>query len=317
MNEESNTENNIDENNSNNIGRSSFGGSNDCKTNYFLFTDDEFPPTKKSLFINGNKIKLLNLLHSKGILQKIGYCLLFIYFVYLSFPFIKFINLLNKYVVNELENNIEIFLQGLKKVHHWLRPPDVIVYKRDKNFELSLVNRASPTDVIQGELGSCWFIAALASLTLKPDLITSFISPASLNPSGYYQGSNIYLMINFFTKNNKLISFWSYSVRLCRRGEWISVNIDDLLPCDKKNQLLFTLGNKRQFGFPLIEKALAKMYGSYEAIAKGGCAEGLQTLTGAPSEVIYMKMVDSRSKQSVGSQTWNHMSSCAVINDLF
>ena len=83
------------------------------------------------------------------------------------------------------------------------------------------------------------------------------------------------------------------------------VNIDDLLPCDKKNQLVFALGDRRQFGFPLIEKALAKMYGSYEAIAKGACAEGLQCLTGSPSEVIYLKMVDHKSKNSVGSQTWN------------
>lgn len=40
----------------------------DCalNTNYFLFMDDEFLPSKHSLFINGNKIKLLNLVHSKG-----------------------------------------------------------------------------------------------------------------------------------------------------------------------------------------------------------------------------------------------------------
>ena len=40
---------------------------NNNNTNYFYFMDDEFPPTKQSLFINGNKIKLLNLIHSKGI----------------------------------------------------------------------------------------------------------------------------------------------------------------------------------------------------------------------------------------------------------
>ena len=59
-------QNNIDKDN-----KSSSISVNGCKTNYFLFTDDEFPPTKKSLFINGNKIKLLNLLHSKGIYRKL------------------------------------------------------------------------------------------------------------------------------------------------------------------------------------------------------------------------------------------------------
>lgn len=41
---------------------------NSDSVGHFLFMDDEFPPNKQSLFINGSKIKLLNLIHSKGIL---------------------------------------------------------------------------------------------------------------------------------------------------------------------------------------------------------------------------------------------------------
>jgi hypothetical protein len=37
-----------------------------------------------------------------------------------------------------------------------------------------------------------------------------------------------------------------------------------------------------------MEKALAKLFGSYEAVAKGACAEGLQILTGEPCEVLYL-----------------------------
>lgn len=79
-------------------------------------------------------------------------------------------------------------------------------------------------------------------------------------------------------------------MRLCRRGEWIVVNIDDYLPCDKQNQLVFSYGRKRQFWVPFMEKALAKLYGSYEAVARGACAEGLQTLTGEPCEVMYLQL---------------------------
>ncbi len=77
---------------------------------------------------------------------------------------------------------------------------------------------------------------------------------------------------------------------MCRRGEWVVVNIDDFLPCDKNEQLVFSLGRRRQLWVPLMEKALAKLYGSYEAIARGACADGLQSLTGEPSEVLYLQL---------------------------
>ena len=78
---------------------------------------------------------------------------------------------------------------GLKKVYEWLRPDDVILYKRDKDYPITLFHSSmKPTDVIQGELGSCWFISALSALTLKPHILNSFITPQAYNPSGYYQG---------------------------------------------------------------------------------------------------------------------------------
>jgi len=51
-----------------------------------------------------------------------------------------------------------------------------------------------------------------------------------------------------------------------------------------------------------MEKALAKLYGSYEAVARGACAEGLQTLTGEPCEVMYLQLNNSGGGVSAGNK---------------
>jgi len=75
-----------------------------------------------------------------------------------------------------------------------------------------------------------------------------------------------------------------------------------MLPVSTSNSLVFSRSKKKQLFAPLIEKALAKMHGSYMALKSGTqiyffvviidehlfigrCDEGLQTLTGEPCEV--------------------------------
>ncbi len=121
--------------------------------------------------------------------------------------------------------------------------------------------KIEPGDIQQGNIGDCYFLSAISSLAENPNNIYSiFEGQDELNKQGIYK-----LMVNYCGEPTELV-------------------IDDFIPVysDNPKKTVFSKSINHEVWVLLLEKAWAKLCGSYEKTESGHPHSVLNTFSIAP-----------------------------------
>ena len=152
----------------------------------------------------------------------------------------------------EMERNTDWIRAGELKAFHGKTP---------QLFEGDI----EPNDLCQGAVGDCWLVAAFACASEFPDVVRHMFLTKEYNPRGLYK------------------------VRIFHPLEekWVVVTIDDRIPCPKGTKSPhFMKPNGNEMWAILLEKAYAKLCGSYAAISGGFVLWGWLSMTGKCNQVL-------------------------------
>ncbi|XP_069982093.1 calpain-A-like [Penaeus vannamei] len=168
------------------------------------------------------------------------------------------------------DNSTIFFSERTEADIAWKRPFELV------DEPQMFIDGASRRDVVQGCLGDCWFLSSCAAVARKSKLIERVVPPEQPLFGDGYTGLVV-------------CHFWRF-------GEWVTVCIDDRLPT-KDGVLMFARSaDPSEFWVALVEKAYAKLHGTYEALEGGQSMDAMVDLTGGLAERYDMGDTDNLKK---------------------
>ena len=105
--------------------------------------------------------------------------------------------------------------------------------------------RIHPTDIQQGFLGDCYLLAGIAAIAERPDRIFKLFLIKKKNSCNYY------------------------SVKILFKGKWRIIDLDEFIPTLYSKLVFGKSIKEKEIWVSLLEKAWAKIYGSYRQIESG------------------------------------------------
>ncbi len=215
----------------------------------------------------------------------------------------------------------------------WLRPAEITKeYSECNKHEVEPLfmdkEGVNANDVEQGKLPDCWFVSALSALAangesmIMSNLDRGLLGSLSLPETVITKSMQTTLYNSVFSP---LFHFYvtkgMYVLRFMVDYQWRYVITDDKLPCDssgvplyaKDKQKLDPQASVKEFWVSLIEKAYAKLHGSYYYLTGGYIHEGLSDLTGLTPVRMELKKINPANEptRDAVDTFWNKLVSMA------
>jgi hypothetical protein len=136
------------------------------------------------------------------------------------------------------------------------------------------------TDIMQNKIGNCYFLSAVAALSIFPELVLRLFREKEVS-----------------TKRQ-------YGIYIRKKGIWQLMLLDDYFPVHgkfKKAACCFSQ-DKKELWVMLLEKAWSKLNNSYAATIGGEPSEVFDVLTNASSEKIFFFKMNDGKKEKLWSK---------------